>query len=145
MRSVCREHGFTVVRYSKWIRHPERYGDELLLENVPYRTIYRGTGRTEFLLRSRRYGLYVRIECKWQQTSGSVDEKFPYVYLNAIETLPEKHLIVIWGGEGFKPGAVPWLKEAAERKRYTTAENADRRVEIMRLEEFMTWANQVFR
>jgi hypothetical protein len=31
------------------------------------------------------------IECKWQQVSGSVDEKLPYLYLNCIEAMPEKN------------------------------------------------------
>jgi hypothetical protein len=73
--------GFEVVAYSKWSKAPQTFGEELLLKHVPYTTIYGHPGYTEFLVRSKRYGLNTRIECKWQQSSGSVDEKFPYLYL----------------------------------------------------------------
>ena len=52
----------------------------LLLRHVPYRSIYGTPSKTEFVLvlpdRS------IRIECKWQAVSGSVDEKYPYMFLN---------------------------------------------------------------
>ena len=32
--------GFQVVMYRQWIINQDRYGQELLLRNVPYETIY---------------------------------------------------------------------------------------------------------
>ena len=55
---------------------------DLLVRRVPYQSIYGHRGVTEFLAVSASRGLAVRIECKWQQSQGSVDEKFPYLYLN---------------------------------------------------------------
>jgi hypothetical protein len=49
---------------------------------------------------SKAHGVHVRIECKWQQSAGSVDEKLPYLYLNAIESMPEDHVIIVYGGGG---------------------------------------------
>ena len=48
------------------------------------------------------------IECKWQQSKGSVDEKFPYLVLN-IQNAPYKTIILL-DGEGYKLKAKEWLK-----------------------------------
>ncbi|MGD1875125.1 MAG: PD-(D/E)XK nuclease superfamily protein [Mastigocoleus sp.] len=50
------------------------------------------------------------IECKWQESEGSVDEKFPYLNLNIQNSYPAPTIIVI-GGEGMRDGSVRWLKE----------------------------------
>jgi hypothetical protein len=51
------------------------------------------------------------IECKWQQSAGSVDEKYPYLVWNIIKT--KVPTIVLIDGGGFKPAAIEWLKEQA--------------------------------
>lgn len=145
VKTVCQQKGFKILRYSQWKKNPEKYGQELLLTNVPYETIYKHYGKTEFLLKSARYGLEIRIECKWQQVAGSVDEKLPYLYLNSIEAMPEKHIVVVIDGEGWKAGAIPWLKEAAAKRKYTTSATAQKKIEVLSLTEFMTWANTTFR
>lgn len=48
------------------------------------------------------------IECKWQQTGGSVDEKLPYVNLNIQNCYLAPAVVLIDGG-GMKPGAITWL------------------------------------
>jgi len=137
--------GFAVAMYREYIKRPEKYGKELLLRNVPFQTIYKHRGNTEFLLISEKYSCKVRIECKWQQTSGSVDEKFPYLYLNCIEAMPEQDIIIIAEGGGAKQGAIEWLKNAAEKKLYTSAENQGKTVKVMTLVEFIQWVNRKFR
>lgn len=47
------------------------------------------------------------IQCKWQSSSGSVDEKYPYE-LACINHLSFPTIIVLDGG-GYKPGAKEWL------------------------------------
>lgn len=113
---------FEVLKYRDWEKNKELYGKELLLENVPFETIYGHKGNTEFLLKSELYDLEIRIECKWQQSAGSVDEKFPYLYLNCIDTMPEKDIIIIIDGGGYKEGALAWLKNAADNHLYQTKE-----------------------
>ena len=137
--------GFTLVNYREWQKHPERYGDELLLRNVPYTTIYDHPGNTEFLIKSAQYQMEVRLECKWQQSSGSVDEKFPYLYLNCIERMPEKQIIIIVDGGGAKSGAVTWLKRVSQMKHYLSAAATDKVIAVMSLTEFLIWANRTFR
>lgn len=64
----------------------------------------------------------IRIECKWQQAAGSVDEKLPYLYLNTIEAMPENSIMILIDGAGWKAGAIQWLKDAVKQKKYTTEE-----------------------
>jgi len=142
--SILQTKGFAVVPYRSYTKNPSRHGTELLLCNAPYQTIYGHLGTTEFLLESQKLNLRIRIECKWQQTSGSVDEKFPYVYLNCIEAMPEKDIIIVADGTGAKAGAMKWLREAVAAKRYTDSSNDDKTVRVMSIVEFMTWANKTF-
>jgi len=139
--TMCRK-GLALVNYVDWIKRPQKYGEELLLKNVPYTSIYGHEGRTEFKIKSCRYGEY-RIECKWQQVAGSVDEKFPYVYLNCVESLPEKNIIILVDGGGAKDGAVRWLKSAAANKLFI--KDIDKNIKVMDLRDFIVWANTNFR
>lgn len=133
--------GFQVVSYRDWNQRQNHYGSELLLRNVPYTTIYGQPGNTEFLVQSIRYGLTMRIECKWQQTSGSVDEKFPYMYLNAVEAMPEAHIVLLVDGGGAKSGAVNWLKQAVADRRYQSP-TTKKQIMVWTLSDFLAWANR---
>ena len=135
---------FEIVQYRDWKKSPEKYGSELLLLRAPYETIYKHKGVTEFLLKSKKYNKDIRIECKWQQVSGSVDEKLPYLYLNIIEC-PEKEAIVIIDGDGWKKGAIQWLRDAIAQKIYLTPANPEKVVRVFSLKEFVTWANKEFK
>ncbi len=136
--------GFAVANYRQWARNPMTYGDEILLCNVPFETIYGHPGNTEFLLRSARYALEIRIECKWQQSAGSVDEKFPYLYLNCVEQMPEQQIFIVVDGGGAKAGAVAWLRRACANRLYLAPDDP-KTITLMTLVDFLVWANQVFR
>ena len=143
VQTVLMEKGFELEMYRKWEKNPRDYGKELLLKNVPFTTIYEHGGNTEFLLLSEKYNSRIRIECKWQQSAGSVDEKLPYLYLNTIEAMPEKEIIILIDGDGFKEGAKTWLRNAVKEKLYTK-ENNNTNVQVFSLVEFFTWANRTF-
>ena len=144
VKTVLTGKGFKLVNYRVWEKNPEKYGDELLLENAPFTTVYNHKGNTEFLLLSKKYKLKIRIECKWQQVSGSVDEKLPYLYLNTIEAMPEQAIMILIDGGGWKPGAIKWLKDAVKDKKYTTDKNNNKKILVYNLTEFFTWANKTF-
>ena len=55
-----------------------------------------------FLVIIKKNNFRIRIECKWQQSSGSVDEKLPYLFLNAKDCMPEKDIMIIIDGKGWK-------------------------------------------
>jgi hypothetical protein len=138
--AVLKSKGFRCISHREWEKAPHNYGSELLLTNVPYRSIYEHNGRTEFLLKSAKYHLEIRIECKWQQTSGSVDEKLPYLYLNCVEAMPEQEIIIVIDGNGWKQGAIKWLKDAVTEKKYVGKKDKTI-IHVFRLNEFLTWAN----
>lgn len=137
--------GFTVVRYKDWKLNPDGFGEELLLKNVPYEGLYKHASTTEFVLMSKNYNLHTRIECKWQQVGGSVDEKFPYLFLNCSEKMLEPHIIILLDGGGAKPGAIDWLKDACDAFNLRESLTAKRRIDLMNMTEFVQWVNSVFK
>jgi len=143
VQTVLLNKGFEIEMYRHWKKKPQDYGKELLLKNVPFTTIYGHKENTEFLLISEKYNLRIRIECKWQQSSGSVDEKLPYLYLNTIEAMPEKNIMILIDGDGFKSGAKTWLRNAV-RKNYIQLTKTRTDVLVFSLTEFFTWANKTF-
>ncbi len=144
VKEVFISKGFELVKYGNWIKNPEKYGKEILLTNAPFITIYNHNGKTEFLAISEKYKFKIRIECKWQQVAGSVDEKMPYLYLNCIEAMPEDYIIIIIDGGGGKKGAITWLKEAAKGNKYNEA-GVMKKILILTLAEFLAWANTTLR
>ena len=103
---------------------------------MPFTSIYKHNARTEFLVISKKNNFRIRIECKWQQSSGSVDEKLPYLFLNAKDCMPEKDVMIIIDGKGWKEGAIPWLKEAVKNIE-------EKNIMVFSLTEFITWGNKV--
>ena len=138
VQSLFLEKGFEIVNYSKWIKDKTKFGKELLLKHVPYNSIYNHRGYTEFLLISKKLNKEIRIECKWQQSSGSVDEKLPYLFLNATTKMMEKEVMIIIDGGGWKDGAIPWLKDSVSKS------EQKERIKVFSLAEFLTWGNKSF-
>lgn len=66
---------------------------------------------------------------------GSVDEKFPYLYLNCIETMPEKDIIVLIDGGGAKEGSISWIKKTSQLCLYNRDEKL-KNIMVMNLSEF---------
>jgi hypothetical protein len=69
------------------------------------------------------------VHARWQQSSGSVDQKFPFFVENA-KRLEFKSIFVL-GGDGFKKGARAWLSSQKSLKIR----------EVLSEEEFQEWAN----
>jgi len=142
---VLRTHDFNAVMFSEYKKTPAKFGTELLLMNVPYTTLYNRQGYTEFLLRSKNHGLNIRIECKWQQTTGSVDEKLPYTYLSCISGMEENDVIILIDGPGFRPGSIEWLIDAAKERKYIPEDKPLKNIQIMSIRDFMAWTNTIFK
>lgn len=71
------------------------------------------------------------IECKWQQSSGSVDEKYPYNVLNIREQYPCPAIILL-DGEGYKAGAAAWLRRQVDGVKL---------LHVFSMVQFQTWVN----
>ncbi|MFC1622779.1 PD-(D/E)XK nuclease superfamily protein [Patescibacteria group bacterium] len=70
------------------------------------------------------------IESKWQQSAGSVDEKFPFLVLNIRKKYPCATIVVLDGG-GYKEGAEKWLRDQVDEKL----------VHVFNMMEFQKWSN----
>lgn len=116
VKTIFSVKGFTKALYRECNKNPQKYGDELLLMNMPFTTIYEHGGNTEFRLISQRYKMDIRIEYKWQQVAGSVDKKLPYLYLNCIEAMPENHIIIIIRRGWLEKGRDYVVKECRKTK-----------------------------
>ncbi|MBW4641809.1 MAG: hypothetical protein KME23_02080 [Goleter apudmare HA4340-LM2] len=109
---------------------PKRYAKQVYIGSGIYQT----TLKVDFYI----VGLPVMpsgliIECKWQESGGSVDEKFPYLDLNIRYSYPAPTIVVI-GGEGMRLGAVKWLKEQVNYNPNLLA--------VYSLDRFIAWANK---
>ena len=69
------------------------------------------------------------LEAKYQKVGGSVDEKLPYL----VESIKKYacDCIVVIEGEGFRVGAIPWLKSKIEE--------VPQLREVFNLDEFKAW------
>lgn len=143
--SVFSNHGFREVKHSDWIKKPQAFGEEILIRGAPYTSIYGHSAKTEFLAVSKRLSKTVRIECKWQQSAGSVDEKFPYLYLNCVQAMPENEIIIILDGGGAKTHAVNWLRQAARDRLFLDATAPAKSIQVFTLSEFIVWGNTALR
>jgi hypothetical protein len=84
-----------------------------------------------WLLGVSGYASGLALEVKWQQSAGSVDEKFPYLVNNIQQCYPCPAIVIADGG-GQRPGALQWL-------RGQVAENL---LAVHSLAEFLAWANR---
>lgn len=137
--SVFKSHDFVIMDYAEHLAASDQAERDVLIKNVPYETIYGHQGKTEFLVQSPRRGLRFRIECKWQQSAGSVDEKFPYLIENC-KTMPEPMVVILIDGRGYKEGALMWLKRAA----VACSESRIKEIKVFDMSEFVIWANTTF-
>lgn len=130
IEEALRQTGFTVLTYRDWNADPSKYSgtSRIALLDAPYRSIYGHDGRIEFLLmlNERR----ILVEAKRMSTSGSYDEKLPYVFMNALENMPENEFLLVMEGEGWRAGARNWIiRQAADTEGF----------EVIRSETFRNW------
>lgn len=108
---------------------PKRYGRQVCIGPGIYETdIFVDC----YLIDAEKYPKGLIIECKWQQSHGSVDEKLPYVNLNIEHCYPCPAVVLIDGG-GMKPGAIAWLEKQVGLNPNLLA--------VYDLTSFMVWAN----
>ena len=93
------------------------------------KNIYNSNQFVDFII-SRQNGPPLVIEAKWQQSKGSVDEKFPFLIINLKENNPYQAMIVIDGG-GYRQDSVSWMKKQID----------DKLIGVFSFMEFMVWSN----
>ena len=76
-------------------------------------SIYGSQRKCDFLLvNTEKFPESLIIECKWQQSSGSVDEKYPFTLFNIVKIAVPT--IILLDGGGYKPTAMQWLKDQVD-------------------------------
>lgn len=125
--------GVTSMKYSEWLNSNLEQPSCMLLKHVPYRNIYGGRGFGEFLFMSNKLPP-VRIECRYQNSPGSVDEKLPFLFANCVNGFNERDVIIVLEGNGYKPGAVEWFKSAVESIKF-------KNIKVFNLSQFNSWLN----
>jgi hypothetical protein len=94
------------------------------------RTIYRTELRVDFIVTNlAAFPAGLILESKWQDVSGSIDEKFPYLVENIRQQYPLPVVVIVHGG-GCRPGAIEWLRARVDGQRL---------VAVYNLEEFLSW------
>ena len=101
-------------------------------QHVVYQGIYGTDVRCDFVAYDpNKEPCDLIIEAKWQESSGSVYEKYPYLVLNIKERSPLPTIIVLDGG-GYLVGAEEWLRKQV----------GGQLIGVFTITEFMKWANR---
>lgn len=154
MLPIFQGNDFSVFQHSEIQKNPSMLNgiDRYVIRNVPFTTIYAQSGKTEFVIydntaissSGNTYCRTVRVEAKWQQAAGSVDEKYPYMLLNGIYQYPEKEIIFVVDGGGYKPGARRWLQDQIDNDWLQYKEIQHKSIQLMTIAEFVAWFNREF-
>jgi len=72
------------------------------------------------------------IEAKWQDVTGTAEEKLPYLWLNITKFYPYPTMVVI-DGSGFSDGAIDWIKSKVD---------GEKLIAVKSVQEFMSWCNR---
>jgi len=104
VKIVAQKHGFHILPYAERKKHIPILGEEgYVWLRAPYLTIYQTEktpkANSEFVFETTSER--IRVECKWQNDAGSVDEKYLFMYLNAVLTIEEPTIIFALGGSHF--------------------------------------------
>lgn len=140
---LLEQNGFDVQMHSgyegdKTELHKVDY--RLALRQPPYTTLYGSPGRSDFVLLVPELDDAVWIETKRMSVSGSLDEKLPHVYLNALAAIPGRHVIILLDGDGWRDGAIEWIKAASHDRRWKDFANyPDKRIDVVDVAEFKGW------
>lgn len=122
--------GYKKVKATEFLKYSKLTDEKYFASQFNLgKNIYDTSQIVDFII-SRNNNSPLVIQAKWQQSTGSVDEKFPYLIINLKEKSQFDSLIVIDGG-GYREGAVVWMKEQVD----------DKLIGVFSYTEFMIWSN----
>ena len=121
--------GFHLFSQSNFIQFPDSSVSQWFTTQFNLTdTIYGTKWKVDFLLHNVKRRKSLVIECKWQQSPGSVDEKYPYLVANIKSQSPYPAIIIL-DGDGYKPNAKEWLKTQVDEKL----------IGVFNMSEFFKW------
>ena len=133
MIPIFEEAGYAVINASN---EKSSSPEKRVVKNAPYITSYGTKGKTEYVIKNGKRA--IRVEAKHQTSNGSVDEKFPYLWDNAVNSYPEKEVILVVDGGGYRAAARQWLQNAIDNNRDNYKEKG-KVIKLMTMDEFASW------
>lgn len=107
--------------YEKWYSEQVKIGE----------TVYKAPWNIDVVLYSRdKYPDLLMIECKWQSSGGSVDEKYPFTVLSLKAMKPPALLIVAGGGASER--SLNWVR----------SQQVPGKFRVLNLDQFLLWAQR---
>lgn len=126
------EKGYKYIEKKKF--RPAIYLEQPIYSKQFYicKSIYKTNIYCDFIIfHPKKHKECLIIESKWQQSIGTVDEKFPYLTLNVQTTYPHKTIILLDGG-GYKEGAEQWIRSQV----------GNNLLNVYNMSQFQTWVNK---
>lgn len=121
---------------------PPRY----VIKGYPHASLYGTKGRKEGYIHADANEWIV--EAKWQEVSGSVDEKLPFIWQSFLAS-PVRHWIIVLDGRYWKTGrgaqAAGWLKSKGSLRDITNRDapaDAQRRFVVVDRKGFIDFARR---
>ena len=119
IKRLLEDNGYTAFPNHKdqLFANRKSVGGKQYSTQVPCGTsIYESPRKCDFLIMNQeKFPEGLIIECKWQQSNGSVDEKYPFTVYNILKIgVPT---IILLDGNGYKKTAMEWLKSQASPSR----------------------------
>lgn len=111
-RRFCKELETALIDSGFSISLDENLEPNSFCTRQTYKDMYGNDRQSSFLINSAQYGL-IRVEAHRQESSGSVDQKFPFFFESMLGT-SEKYLAIVFDGDGYKKEAYTWLINKAE-------------------------------
>lgn len=113
-----------------------------LIKNYPYHTLFGTPGRREWFLESPEWT--GQLECKFQNSGGSVDEKMVYL----VETLRRSDIRALalvyagnyWSNESRGKAIVEWLQREATAIRH----QYQKELLVLNMTGFFHWVKRMF-
>ena len=126
------EAGYTFVQKERF--RPATYLEQPIYSRQCFvaKGVYGTAARCDFILfHPEKHPNPLIIESKWQQSKGSVDEKYVYTIKNIKEHYPHKTILLLDGG-GYTKQTERWIRGLVDQKL----------LHVFNMAEFQKWANK---
>lgn len=131
IENLLAKHGYSPIHSNKF--EAARYLQQPIYSKqfMVGTSIYESDLFCDFILyHPDKHPLCLVIESKWQESKGSVDEKYPYLVLNIKTKSPYKTVLLL-DGSGYRPQAEKWLRGQVD----------DKLLHVFSMSEFQKWTN----
>lgn len=126
--------GIHICRHESAKDALDMFANIRLIQNVPFTNVWGYEGRSEFVLQSQIPARSIRIECKYQNGSGSTDDKLVKTVVELQTTIPEDESILVIDGIGWDKRKIQKVKEWAANGKF-----GPKALAVMSATEFKPW------